>query len=66
MNRVSEQKYRKIVPYEMIRDGDLGPLSKEEKDDPTSPLQFEISGPQGVPRTRPPPCPTHRAALTLV
>lgn len=42
MNQVSEQKYRKIVPYEMIRDGDLGPLSKEEKDDPTSPLQFEI------------------------
>lgn len=38
MNQVLEQKYRKIVPYEIITDRDLGPLSKEGKDDPTAPL----------------------------
>ena len=60
MNQVSEQKYRKIVPYEMIRDGDLGPLSKEDKNDPTNPLQFEISGPQDQAAVLPcSPCDTY-------
>jgi len=42
MNQALERKYRKIVPCEVIRDGDLGPLSKEEKDDPLPLLPSSI------------------------